>query len=126
MVAAWLLCFILFIFTAALLTALLFNHSAHSSDGWHALIENIKERLQGNSLKVPQSRYPVELWVWDNSEEEDPCEESIERAAWAPMDIADWMKEGMPQTPESGTEMCEGCNCRLVRCTKKSRGHYKP
>lgn len=124
MVAAWLLCFILFIFTAAFLTAILLNNSPSSSpSAWQTLLNRIRERLNGDGRHPPKHRYPVELWVWDNSEEDDPCEESLERCTWAPMDIADWMKEGIPQTPESGTEMCEGCRCQLVRYQKSRRPH---
>lgn len=57
---------------------------------------------------------PVELWKWETMQDEDICEDCLERASWPATDIADWMKEGLPGTPEAETACGEHCRCELV------------
>ncbi len=71
--------------------------------------------LKGSGLTVPKHQNSVELWKWETMSDEDVCEDCQERASWPPMDIADWMKEGLPRTPESETKCGENCRCQLVR-----------
>ena len=64
--------------------------------------------------------YSLELYKWVPDDSEEICEESAERAQWPAMDIADWMKAGLPQD-ENGHSMCgQDCSCRLV-LYKKTR-----
>ena len=58
--------------------------------------------------------YPAELYRWEIAEDDDVCEDCLDRASWEPMDIADWMKEGLPGTPEAETECGKNCRCKLV------------
>jgi hypothetical protein len=57
----------------------------------------------------------LELWKWETLQDEDVCDDCLERATWPAMDIADWMKVGMPGTPEVETECGDNCRCQLVR-----------
>ena len=80
-----------------------------------AVIKNgIKEGLKGSGFLLPKTRYPVELYQWVAMDDEEVCEDCLERASLPPMDIADWMKEGLPGTPEADTQCGEDCRCKLV------------
>jgi hypothetical protein len=83
------------------------------SEGGRTLFNGFRSALKGYGFT--NRRYPVELWKWETMQDEDVCDDCLERAEWPPMDIADWMKEGLPGTPEAETECGEHCRCRLVR-----------
>ena len=70
---------------------------------------------QGNSPKTSNRNYQIELWKWETMHDADVCEDCLERSSWPAMDIADWMKEGMPRTSEAETKCGENCRCQLVR-----------
>ena len=84
-----------------------------TSDSLQALFHGIKEGLKGAGFLFHR-KYPVELYVWKISNDDDVCEDCLERASWEPMDIADWMKEGLPGTPEAETECGKNCRCKLA------------
>ncbi len=86
--------------------------------GLRILWQGFQEALKGSGVAPVRPRYPVELYKWETMDDEDVCEDCLERATWPPMDIADWMKEGLPGTPEAETECGHECRCRLIR--------YKP
>ena len=87
-------------------------------EAFKTLWNGIREGLKGTSLWA-RKRYPVELWKWETMQDEDVCEDCLERASWPPMDIADWMKEGLPGTPEAETQCGPNCRCQLVPCKPK-------
>ena len=82
-------------------------------ESFRILMNGIKEGFKGAGFLLPR-KYPVELYVWEPVEDDDVCEDCLERSSLPPMDIADWMKEGLPGTPEAETECGEKCRCRLV------------
>ena len=70
---------------------------------------------QGTEPKASKKNYQIELWKWETMHDENVCQDCLERSTWPAMDIADWMKEGMPRTPEAETKCSENCRCQLVR-----------
>lgn len=86
---------------------------SQTQESWQALWHGFKEGLKGAGFLFPR-KYPVELYIWKISDDDEACENCLERASWEPMDIADWMKEGLPGTPEAETECGENCRCKLV------------
>ena len=109
----WIICLILFSAATTLFFFLLFSHQG-IPQALQNLIHELKQGLKRGRPLSPQSRYPIELWIWEATADNDVCEDCLERALWPPMDIADWMREGHPRTPESETECGDGCRCRLV------------
>ncbi len=57
-------------------------------------------------------------------DDEDVCEDCLKRASWPPMDIADWMKVGLPRTSEAHTSCGQHCRCQLVPYKPKVH-HWK-
>lgn len=90
-------------------------HHPYLKEGVKTFKDGFKAGLKGSGLTTPQKNYPVELWKWDTLHDEDVCEDCLERSTWPPMDIADWMKEGMPRTTEAELKCGENCRCQLVR-----------
>jgi len=97
---------------------------------FHGLFSNIKIKeslrtfasgflkgLSGSGLLDTKKKLPLELYQWETMDDEGVCDDCLERASWPPMDIADWMKEGIPRTPEVDTECGDKCRCRLVPYT---------
>jgi len=107
---------LLFIFILCVLWAL--PHSKRAKETTQTILAGFRYGLKQCGLNIAKKKCPVELWKWETMEDEDVCSDCLERASWPPMDIADWMKEGMPRTPEADTECGENCRCELVR--------YKP
>lgn len=115
-VLLWLVCSLLFVLTLTLaLQGLFFNKKLRES--LHTLATGFLKGLGGSGLLVSKKKWPLELYKWETMDDEDVCDDCLERASWPPMDIADWMKEGMPRTAEADTECAEECRCRLVPCT---------
>lgn len=96
MIALWLILRILLFVTAVALAVSLLKYARHKG------------------LTSSSTRYPVELYKWVAMDDEEVCEECLERASWPPMDIADWMKAGLPRTPEADTECGRNCRCQLM------------
>ena len=74
----------------------------------------LKKKIRDQRLRASQGPYPVELYKWVTAGDGAVCGDCLERASWAPMDIADWMKEGLPRTLEADTACGENCRCRLI------------
>ena len=119
-----LLSLILFVILVVLLYALL--KQPRYQESLHALMGGLKEGLKGCGFKMSQHRYPVELYLWMTVDDENVCEDCRERASWPPMDIADWMKEGLPGTPEAETECGDDCRCKLVRYKARKKVFQNP
>lgn len=68
---------------------------------------------------APGQKYSIDLYKWTINEHEEICEDSLDRATWPAMDIADWMKEGLPRASD-GTSLCgRDCQCKLTRVRVK-------
>lgn len=122
-VLLWLITFVLFALCVSFFTLLLFKDpQAHQM--LRIIRNGFREGLTGSGLIDKNRRkYEVELWVWEVEDEDYASDECLERATWAPMDIADWMKEGLPGTPECGIDCGEKCCCRLIRYHSTKKPH---
>jgi hypothetical protein len=80
----------------------------------NTMVDGIKEGLKASGFWIGKKTYSVELYKWMATDDEDVCEDCLERSSWEPMDIADWMKEGLPRTQEAETECGQKCRCHLV------------
>lgn len=120
----WLIFYTIFVIAATVATLALFLNPK-LPEALQILRNGFREGLRGGGL-AEKPRYPVELWVWETMDDDEVCEDCLERASWPPMDIADWMKEGLPGTPESETGCRHECRCRLVPYNpqKSTRRHW--
>ena len=127
-IIAWLICVILLFFMGISLTFVSFRKRL-LRESLRTVWEGFNEGLKGCGLCMKKQKYPVELWEWVTMDDEDVCDDCLERASLPAMDIADWMKEGMPGTEEAQTECGKNCRCRLVpykpKVTHKGQ-HHKP
>ena len=108
----WLVCLTIYI-TGIIFLSLVLIRNLLRKDAWSRLRQEFHEGFKSGGI-LGHRRYPVELWKWETMEDGEVCEDCLERAAKAPMDIADWMKEGMPRTAEARTKCGEHCRCQLV------------
>jgi hypothetical protein len=109
----WILCLLSFLGISVVLLWTIFNQP-HARESLSVLIEGFKEGLRGSGLGLNPKKYTTELWRWELSETCKDCDDCIERSLWEPMDIADWMKEGLPRTVEADTECGDKCGCQIV------------
>jgi len=116
LIAIWFILRILFFAVAAFL--IYYYIKSLSNDGaFEALKNGIKSACQGFRFdeKTKDNSYSIELYKWSINENDEVCEEALERATWPAMDIADWMKEGLPRSAD-GTSLCgRNCQCKLNR-----------
>jgi len=120
----WLICVLTFLLLASLLLIILLKNP-DNREYLRTFFNGLSEGFFKSGLKNPKARYPIELWIWETLDDEDVCEDCLDRTTWPPMDIADWMKEGLPGTPESETQCHDNCRCQLVRYNpRKSSQHY--
>lgn len=113
MIALWFILRILLFVTAAAMIVSLLKYARHKGS-LAVLLNGIKSGLKNWGLTSSAACYPVELYKWVAMDDEEVCEECLERASWPPMDIADWMKAGLPRTPEADTECGRNCRCQLM------------
>ena len=120
----WITCIILIFLVLHLLMSSLSQHPAWKSS-LKTLINGFKEGLKGSGLYT-HPKCPVELWTWQTMDDEHVCEDCLDRSQWPAMDIADWMKEGLPRTPEAETHCGQNCRCQLIPFKKNisSRKHH--
>ncbi len=114
----WILLRIALILAIAFMAAHLI-HRGMSSPMLRALKDALWKKIRDQRLRASQGPYAVELYKWVTADDSAVCEDCLKRASWAPMDIADWMKEGLPRTPEADTACGENCRCRLVLAQKR-------
>ncbi|MGE0267854.1 MAG: hypothetical protein AB7S78_05310 [Candidatus Omnitrophota bacterium] len=116
LIVLWLILRILFFAAAAFLIYYYFKNLNH--DGAFDTFKNgIKTAFKdcGFNVKTKDSGYSIELYKWTINENDEVCEEALDRATWPAMDIADWMKEGLPRSAD-GTSLCgRNCRCKLNR-----------
>ena len=114
----WLVFLTCFFVSSGLLISYLLKH-IRLSESLKILISGLKVSLHDSGFSVQRTRYPVELYRWKLSDECMECDDCIDRSTWEPMDIADWMQEGLPGTPEAETECGHYCRCQLILVKKK-------
>ena len=86
-----------------------------------AIVRNgMRQAFLGCGFSFQKTRHPVELYSWQTMDDEDVCEDCLERASRPAMDIADWIKEGLPRTPEAGTKCGKNCRCELIQAENKT------
>jgi hypothetical protein len=111
---------LLFIGVLALLIALaISNH--HVRESFSIIGNGIKNALKGCGFTLSKRPYTVELYQWVVMDEEHVCDDGLKRASWPAMDIADWMKAGLPGTPEANTECGTNCSCQLILHKQKNQ-----
>ena len=106
----WFLVLGLLLLATATLAWFLLHHP-----GLKILQNGLPAGLKDIGSNNPRHNYQAELWKWETMHDENVCKDCLERSTWPAMDIADWMKEGMPRTPEAETKCSENCRCQLVR-----------
>ena len=116
----WLFCLILFIACGYLLLRSLLLYPP-SQTAIKTFAQGFKEGLKGAGFLFPRKSYAIELFKWETMEDDDVCEDCLERASWPAMDIADWMKEGLPRTPEADTRCGGQCRCELIPYKSKTK-----
>lgn len=115
---AWITTLLLFIVVGCVLAYSIFLRSK-GSESLKIFVSGFKESFKKSGFNPATKKYPVELYKWIICEECLECDECLDRASWDPMDIADWIKEGLPGTPEADTECQDYCQCRLIVVRKK-------
>ncbi len=123
LVLLWIFAFLLYVSAVSLLIVVLLNKLPVAAPLRDRIYEWLDEARSRRLFSFKTPKYPVELWKWETLDDEEVCEDCLERASWPPMDIADWMKEGMPRTEEAETHCGENCRCELV--IYEPRSHWK-
>lgn len=113
LVLFYLLLRILLVVAAITLVVSLFNRSKPSGI-LKTVTNGFRDALKRYGFLTPSTRYPVELYKWIVLDEDDVSEECLERSQWPAMDIADWMKAGLPNTPEGPCQRGKDCKCELI------------
>lgn len=123
-VAVWIALRILFF--AAAVTLIYFYVKSLKSDGSIDIFKNgLKSALADCGFLFGSKKdIPIEVYKWTINERDDVCEESLDRATWPAMDIADWMKEGLPRYSD-GSSLCgRDCRCKLTRYKVRRSKQY--
>ncbi len=113
----WFLCLVLLATLSIILLARFFKLSGMKND-LQALAKGIEHGFKRNNFATTP-KYPVDLYQWITHDDDNVCEDCLDRATWLPMDIAEWMKEGLPRTREAHTECGDKCRCELVLVKQK-------
>jgi len=112
-IVLWLATLILFTIALTIVMRLILK-DPNKREILKTLGEGIKEGLKGCGFILKKDQFIVEFYKWVTMGDENVCDDCSERAHWEAMDIADWMKEGLPRTPECNTECGENCRCELI------------
>ena len=72
----------------------------------------VKTALETCGFLFKSRKGKIELYKWIILSDE-VCEECLERTTWPAMDIADWMKAGLPDTPDGESFCGNNCQCEL-------------
>ena len=121
MTALFLLLWVALLLLAMSYVLFVIPHRAHyhsTKEALRTIMNGFRQGLRHCGVNLSKKKCPVELWKWETMKDEDVCEDCLERTSWPPMDIVDWMKEGVPRTPEADTYCSPNCRCELIR--------YKP
>ena len=117
-IVLWVLLRILFLASAVFLIYYLFRLSRHDRS-LPVFFAGIKTALKDCGFHFKNRSYSLELYKWAINENEEVCEESLDRASWPAMDIADWMKEGLPRDAEGHSLCGKDCDCKLILYKKE-------
>jgi len=101
--------------------------SSSANSALHGIINGFKDALHGSGFIVANRHQRAELFRLELLDEDDDetCDECLEKISSPPMDIADWMGEGFPKQPDPSSKCGGECRCELVR--HKSQSHpYNP
>ena len=118
----WLITLIVFVLTSVILIRY-FLQDPKNREAFRTVLDGFKEGLRGCGFKFQKSKYTIELYKWVTLENDEVCEDCLQRASWEPMDIADWMKEGLPKTSEADTQCKARCRCKLMLVKSKVQTH---
>jgi len=113
LIALWLLCTTLFLSSLIFLIFMLSTEDRYK-DKLMIIKEGIFEAFRNCGLIFKKRNNRVELYQWVTAEDESVCSNCYQRSLMAPMDIIDWMEEGLPRTPEARTLCKENCRCSLI------------
>ena len=112
----WILINVLFLLLIAY-----FLNRRKEHEGLTILLNGFKNALSGWGLFTKsKDEYVVELYKWIILDDEDVCDECLKKASLPAMDIADWMKEGLPEDPPPYSACGGECKCKLVLFEKRS------
>ena len=115
---------ILFICLSLILTKYILSRPK-TRDSLNIFKDGFKFALKDCGFKFLKDEYTVELYKWEIVENGDVCEECLRKSFLLPMDLADWMKEGMPACDADSD--CEGaCRCNLVLHEKRPAKQHRP
>ncbi len=121
-----------FLLTTTILLACYLLLKLKKDKSLETLNDGIKEGLRGCGFAIKKSRYPLELYKWKTKNDKHVCVDCQERATWPAMDIADWMKQGLPNTKEAST-CCnypshkeKRCRCELILVDQEIDSPSKP
>jgi len=119
------LCLILFISSILLLISWFLTTSIGKTT-FNIIQHGFHNALNRYGLGPHRPRYDVELYIWEPGENIvcQQCDVCQDRQEWAPMDIADWMAEGLPGTPETDCNCGQHCQCHLTRYNPAVHGYY--
>ena len=109
----WLACFFWLAFTI-ILFVIMFSEYLFQRFQLSTLGMILRQFLFAAPNRRQKPRYPLDLWVWEHANDGKVCADCHDRASWPPMDIAEWIKEGLPRTPECDTQCGENCRCQIV------------
>jgi len=113
LIAVWLILKVTFIGCGIFLIYALLK--SFRGEDQETFVDGLKSALRDCGFMFRQGNYySVELYKWVLNTDEEVCEESIERSDWPAMDIADWMKVGLPCSSEGETLCGQKCSCKLV------------
>jgi hypothetical protein len=120
----FILILILLLTTTVLLVVMALSSERRSDPFWQTLLNGFNHALRDSGFQEPSHKQKVPYFRWIPGP--GACEESHQRAHWPSMDIIDWMKEGLPGTPEMRNKCGQQCHCRLINAPKESRKHNPP
>ena len=103
------MCFLL----AILFTVVFFVGKHDKQEARKIIINGFRQGLKHYGLIFKKKTCPVELYRWECMDDDEVCEDCLKRSGLPAMDIAEWMKLGLPRTREAQTDCAENCRCQL-------------
>lgn len=115
---------ILLVTTTILLCLWTIGYWPKNQELWLPLGDGMKHALRDSGLHIPAQKSKVHYYRWIPGP--DACDEAWTRVHWPSMDIVDWMKEGLPGTPEMKRKCGQDCQCRLMSAPREMKKHNPP
>ena len=104
----------LFLLLAGLILVNKLRPHPRLAEALNIVMNGMREAFRGCGFCYWRTQSRPELYRWQTMDDMEVCEDCLERASWEPMDIADWMKHGLPGTPEAETHCGKNCRCELI------------